>query len=147
MGFVFDAQTGTMRNDLNMPSILGQLVDARCYLSDGYAWFFYQQLAGGHTTNHCVVIDRKGIVVATANTVSNDGSWLGNIGAKCAVGSLLFAATDEGIVQLKLDGSQIVEARSFPDTEPFVNQNCEIFVSQEGMYVVDPHRILRLEIT
>ena len=93
-----------------------------------------------------VCVKASGEVLATAEATAGDGSWLGSLRGKTAAGAWLFAATDDGIVRLEADAGKIVETKSFPDTEPFVNAGCHLFVGPQGLYVVTPREIRLLKI-
>jgi H/ACA ribonucleoprotein complex subunit 3 len=58
----------------------------------------------------------------------------------------LFAATDEGVVQVKVEGGVIAEKQRFPDTEPFVDTECSLLVGSDGLYVITRSEITRLTI-
>jgi H/ACA ribonucleoprotein complex subunit 3 len=146
VNFVFDALHRGLNDTVKLPPIRGQMIDARCYFADGQCWFLWTSQEVGVRKNNCVVIKKDGTVLAYAEAPEGDDSWLGTIGAKCATGPVLLAATDEGIVQVKVDGSTIVEAQKFPETEPYVDTGCSLFVGDGGLYVVTRQEILHLKI-
>jgi H/ACA ribonucleoprotein complex subunit 3 len=100
----------------------------------------------GRSLNRCVSIRADGSVEAAAAAVTGDGSWLAAIHATAAVGPLLFSATDLGVVRVEVDGARLVAARTFPETEPFVDSTCHLLPVPEGLYVVDRGevRLLRM---
>jgi hypothetical protein len=93
-----------------------------------------------------VVIRRDGTIEAEAEAAQGDGSWLGVLRGKCAAEGFLLAATDEGIVRVEPAGGAIVQTRSFPDTEPFVDAACGLFAGPQGLYVVGRQEIRVLTI-
>mgnify|MGYP001595062260 CR=1 FL=1 len=92
------------------------------------------------------MINKKGLVEGMAETTAGDGSWLSNIYGKCALGSMLFSATDDGIVRVEIDGGQIVKTKEFPDTEPFVDATTQLFIGKEGLYAVRGKEVMLLKI-
>jgi hypothetical protein len=146
VGFVFDPMKRGMNDTVKLPPIHGQLIDSSCYFSKDRAWFFWSAQESGRRINHTIVIRPNGTVEGHAQTEDGDGSWLGTIHGKCATGNVLLCATDDGIVQVKHDGTTIVETKKFPDTEPFVSSDATLLVGQEGLYVVESRRITLLKI-
>lgn len=146
VGFVFDVKNRGINDTVKLPPMKGQLVDTRCFFSKDRAWFLWMGQESGVRTNHCISVKKDGTVVGHAQATEGDGSWLGTIGAKCAIGDILFAATDEGVVQVKADGSNITETQRFPDTEPFVDTECSLLVGKDGLYVITRSEITRLTI-
>ncbi|MEK9173440.1 MAG: hypothetical protein AAB594_02630 [Patescibacteria group bacterium] len=146
VAFVFDAEHRGINDNVKITRLRGQLVDSTCVFGDSRAWFFVATRESGKTINHCFVIARTGEVEAVADAEDGDGSWLGTIRGKATTGSMLFAPTDEGIIRLQIENSQIKEAARFPDTEPFVDSGSQLFVTKSGIYVVDRNEITQLTI-
>jgi hypothetical protein len=146
VGFVFDIKNRGINDTVKLPSMRGQLVDTRCYFSNERAWFLWMSQENGVRTNHCIVLKKDGTVLAHSQTVEGDGSWLGTIGGKCALADILITATDEGLVQVGVDGADIVEKQRFPDTEPFVDSGSSIFPGDGGIYVVSRGEISHITI-
>jgi hypothetical protein len=55
---------------------------------------------------------------------------------KCAVGDVLFCATDAGLTRVELRQARLEAIRDFPDAEPFVDTDCQLFVTRNGLSVV-----------
>jgi tRNA A-37 threonylcarbamoyl transferase component Bud32 len=147
VAFVFDAERRGINDNVKLSTIRGQVVDATCRFTKDRCWFFIATREGGRTVNRCMVILSGGNIEAEASAVDGDGSWLGSLRAKCAVGNFLLAATDDGLVRVEPDAKQIVETKRFPDAEPFVDAGCHLFPGKEGLYVVDPHEIRLLQMS
>lgn len=146
VAFVFDVNARGINDTVALPTLGGHLVDATCAFSREYCWVFTSVHTGGMTTNRCTVIDRHGVVRATAQAHEGDDSWLGTLRGKAATGDSLLASTDDGIVRVRLDGNAIVVAQEFPDTEPFVNAHVHLHAAREGLYAVGHNDITLLQI-
>jgi hypothetical protein len=144
--FVFDAKRAGIKDSLKLPLPKGQLIDATCVFTDAYGWFFIATQEAGKIIHLCLLLDANGKLLAEALAESGDGTWLGNIRGKCVAGKFLFSATDDGIVRIEASGSAIAATKEFPDTEPFVNANCQLFAGREGIYVIDRQEIRLLKI-
>lgn len=145
--FVFDAvRTHSLKDGVPVPRLVGQLVDSTCVFAGDRAWFFVATQEKGRTINRCVLIRQNGTVEAAAEAEEGDGSWLSRIRGKCAAGNFLLSATDNGVVRVDAGSSGLQVSRAFPDTEPFVHEECHLFADTNGLIVVDRHevRILRL---
>lgn len=147
IAFIFDANNRGINDSVKLPHMGDQLISTRCYFAKDRCWFLWSAQYGSVRKNNCIVIKRDGSVIASSQAIDGDGTWLGTIGAKTAAGDFLLAATDEGIVQLKVDTGAIVETKRFPDTEPYVSTDCSLFAGSDGLYVVTLREILRLTIS
>lgn len=145
-GFVFDTELRGLKDSVNITPMRGQLLKARAYFSTKRVWFFTSLERGGKTINRVEVITKEGMVEAAAEALEGDGSWLGNIRGKCALGDFLLSATDDGIVRVEMANGQLFVAKTFPDTEPFVDAETELFASAEGLYAVESQEIKLLKI-
>lgn len=150
VAFTFRTDAPGLNDSVKIPPVRGQLIDATCCFGKDRAWLTTSAQEGGVIKNQMVCIKSTGEVLATAEATAGDGSWLGALRGKTAAGALLFAATDDGIVRLEVDASGLVGrikvTREFPDTEPFVNAGCHLFVGPQGLYVVSPREIKLLKI-
>lgn len=146
VAFVFDSERRGINDNVKISRLRGQLIDSTCIFGDNRAWFFVATRESGKTINRCIIVTQTGEVVANAEAEEGDAGWLGSIRGKAAVGSMLFAPTDEGIIRLQIENDQIREAARFPDTEPFVDSGSQLFVTKLGIYVVDRNEITQLTI-
>lgn len=146
-GFVFDVERRAINDDVKIPSIRGQLINSTATFSKNLVWFFTTTQFGGRTINHCTVINSDGKVLANAEAQAGDDSWLGLITGKCAIGEMLFSATDDGIVRGELSGDRIVVVREYPDTEPFVHTGSYLFPHPEGLVAITGQEIYILKIS
>lgn len=144
--FVFDADSGLLKDGLAVAPVKGQLLDATCEFSSDKCWFFTSVQFNGNTINRCVVLDKSGNVLGMAEENATADTWLRSLRGKCAVGHSLFSTTDEGIVRIECANGAISLTRSFPDTEPFVDENCRLFPGKDCLHVVTKNEIRKLRI-
>jgi H/ACA ribonucleoprotein complex subunit 3 len=145
VAFVFDARRTGLNDTVALPPLRGQLVDATCVFTDSRCWLFVATRADGKTTHCCAVITADGATEALADAEAGDGSWLGTLRGKYAVGRYLFSPTDEGIVRVELRQGQLVQRTRFADSEPFVDSACRLFGAADGVYVVQRQAIWLLK--
>ena len=147
-GFVFDVRRPGINDRVPLPPIRGTLIDATCAFSDHLAWFMLSVQENGVIKRLCYVVSDEAGLVAQTSAVQGDGSWLGDgIRGRLAIGQDLYAATDEGIVRVKIiAGIGIVPDRQFPDTEPFVSADTQLLPDKGGIIAVSPHEIVLLQI-
>lgn len=91
--------------------------------------------------HQCFLVSAAGQLLASAEAIPGDGSWLGTLPGKDAAGAWLFAPTDNGIVRVEAQGAQLLPTRFFAETEPFVDSGCQVYVSPHGMLVIDQQDI------
>ena len=144
--FVFDTNSGGLNDSVKLPKIQGQIIDSTCVLSDNLAWFFVKSQTNGRTINRVFVVGSDGKFLGEAEASDGDGSWLGTIRGKCAMGNMLMAATDDGIVIVVMKNGQISVAKEFPDTEQFVDTGYHLFPIEKDVFVVSRNEITRLQI-
>jgi len=147
VAFVFDADRSGINDNVKLPKLRGQLLDSTCFFTEKRCWFMASLKDQGKIINHCVVILRTGEIEASCEyTLDDENDWLSVLRGKCVAGNFLLAATDEGIVKVEVIGNKIAKTKTFPDTEPFVDTSCHLFLSQEGLYVVSQKEIKLLKI-
>lgn len=146
VAFVFDAKRRGLNDTVKLPALPGQLVDATCTFGKDRCWFFISLQEGGKTVNRCLLIRPDGNVEASAQAEEGDPSWLGSIRGKCAAGSFLFSATDDGVVRLDVQSGSMQVTAGFPDTEPFVDASSQLFSAKDGLYVVTQKEVIHLSI-
>lgn len=147
VAFVFDANRAGINDNVKLPRMRGQLVDSTCVFGKDRCWFFYSTSNRGKITNYCSIVRSDGTVEASGEAENHDGSWLGTIRGKCAASNFLLAATDDGIVKVEPNNGQIVITKEFPNSEPFVDSQSNLFPGVDGLYVVGKREIVRLVIT
>jgi H/ACA ribonucleoprotein complex subunit 3 len=100
----------------------------------------------GKILHRVFVIRPDGEVIATDEGEKNSDSWLGSIHGHFAIANFLLVATDGGIIRVETHQNRIVKTREFPDTEPFVSQDSQLFATGEGLFVVDTQSIRLLHL-
>lgn len=145
--FVFNAFSRGLNDKVPIVPIKGKLLGAKAYFSHHKVWLFLSIEEKGKTLHRCLVITDRGLVEGESEGRAGDGSWLSTLRGKCAVGDFLFSASDEGIVRIENINRTPVVTKEFPDTEPFVSSESELFATNDGLYVVDLQEIKLLKIT
>jgi hypothetical protein len=134
--FLFDVERKGLRDGLSLPWPSGQLLDAAALFDGDAVWLLLAEESGGRTVHHAVLLGADGAVKASARADAGDGSWLGTLGGKCAVGGALFCATDAGLTRVELRQGRLEPMREFPDAEPFVDSGSGLLMGREGLTVV-----------
>ena len=147
VAFVFRPGENGLYDQVKLPALRGQIVDAYCLFSQSRAWLFVQVRDSGKSINHCVVINQDGKVEAQTSAEQGAGGWLSDLRGKCVSGKNLLVPTDDGVVRVALENGQLTEVESFPDTESLIDSNCQLQVGADGLYVVKGKEILLLKIT
>jgi serine/threonine protein kinase len=147
VSFTFTGKARSLNDNVKLPPLRGQLIDAGAVFAKDRCWFFVAMNTSGVIRNHCFLLRQNGTVEGQAVVTSGDGSWLSHLplGA-AAVGDKLLVPTDDGIVQMACQAGTISEAKRFPDTEPFVDSQSRLFVGKDGLYVVSTNEIHKLTI-
>lgn len=145
IAFVFDTNQPGMNDRVQLPILPGQLITANCTFSDHYGWLFLTTQTQGQIHHICMVIQADGAVVATAQACDDSDHWLTLTGrCGCAIGNFLLVPTDDGIVRIEIQQGQLLQTKSFPDTEPFVDKTCQLLPASQGLYVVESQVITKL---
>jgi H/ACA ribonucleoprotein complex subunit 3 len=148
IAFVFDVDKVGINDRVQLPRWQGQLIHANCSFSSDFCWLFLTTQEQGQIIHRCVVIQSNGAIAAMAQTRTGDDHWLTKIrhGQPCAIANFLLAATDEGILRVELQQGRLVLAKTFVETEPFVDSQCQLLPAPEGLYVVSERQIQKLKL-
>ena len=141
VAFVFGADRGGLADTVRLPYPAGQVLDHEVVFSDKHVWVIFAVRAAGKTVHVAARLGAEGGIDATAQAEAGDGSWLGTLGGKCAVGGLLLCPTDMGIVRVEAQGGALVETQRFAETEPLVNAASALHAGPDGLFVVEPRMI------
>ncbi len=131
---------GGLREGSLLPALDGRAIDTSAVVGDDRAWLFTTEIAAGQTRTRCILVAADGGLLASAD----DPDWLPGAAGACAVGEQLFVPTDAGLIRVDRDGDRLAAARSFPDTEPFIDAGARLLADPTGLYVATARRILRL---
>jgi serine/threonine protein kinase len=143
VSFVFDTHRQGINDCVKLPRYSGQLLDATCTFTSDRCWFFWATQEHNQIFHHVAIIHANGSIEAITTQPSNT-PWLSNLHGKCAAGNFLLVATDDGIIRVEPENGQILPTKTFPETEPFVNANSQLFLAPQGLYVVNSHQIHQL---
>lgn len=146
VAFVFDAERGGLFDTVRLPFLPGEITDADCVFDHETAFVSIAARHRGRAIHQCIAVARDGAVLAAAEGPGDDGSWLGAVRGKCAVGGVLLAPSDGGVARVEVRDGALVETRAFPDTEPFVDSSTRLFAGQGGLFAVSDNEIHTLRI-
>ena len=123
----------------------------RCYFTDSLCWIIYLYKKGPDIHTACTVITRSEVVahmdVKQGTAASQGMGWLDiSIHGKCAIGRSLIVATDSGLIKVDLRKHDAEQVKSFPDTEPWVEEGSELLLTKGGIASVREKTIHLLEI-
>jgi hypothetical protein len=146
VGFVFDATSRGLRDDVRLPRIGGQLLDANAVFTNERCWLFLATQEAGRVRHRCTVIRRDGQVEATREIEPDGDDWLSHITGAAASSSFLLVPTDDGIVRVEPDRGSLAVTATFPDTEGLVDASTRLIVTREGVLAIDRNSVRRLRI-
>ena len=149
--FVFDGHRARINDQVPFSGWPGQLLQATCAFSQRLCWLFLITQEQEQRRVHCRVITSQGTVVATATGKQHQTHWLTQLGLSlalgadpcpfCAVDDFLLAATDDGIVRIKLHQGQLTLDRMFPETEAHVDASCHLRAGSRGLWIIRERQI------
>lgn len=118
---VFDAHRAGFKST-SLPPSFDSVIDAQCFVGDDAAWLILSQQDGRGVVNRCYVIDSRAQLLATAEARRGDGTWLGTITtAAHADGNRLVTPIPRiGVIQLGINGGQVVQGAVYPDSSRLV---------------------------
>ncbi len=144
IGFVFDANRRGIRDDVVLPRIRGQVIDATALFTSERCWFLLATHEEGRIRHRCTVLRRDGSVEATIVVEPTDGHWLAHIHGHAAAGESLLVATDDGIVRATVDAGTIGVTATFPDTQGLVGGGTSLVAAPDALYAVEGERVISL---
>jgi H/ACA ribonucleoprotein complex subunit 3 len=145
--FVFDTAYRGINENVTVPPITGQLINATASICRDRIWFFQTVNEQGRRHNRCYLIGGDGTVQAKAQTTAGDGSWLGKITGTLAAGNFLLAATDDGVVRIEPNGNRLAPAKRFSDTDHIVDSTTHLLPGNGGLTAVNRRSIWNLTIS
>jgi len=150
--FVFDAHRLALKDSVPLPRWPGELVHATCTFSPQFAWLFLTVQHQGQIQLLCHVITPTGAIVATAESATTP--WLTQLQSSsrsdrclyCAINHFLLAATDQGIIKIEIQQTDLVQTQIFAETEPFVDSSCQLIPHPDGLWVIQSNAITLLKL-
>ena len=145
-GIVFQPQSKAFGKEVALPAIIAKILDMTAVFSREFVWFLVTVEENGVRTNRAYAISKDGKLEARSEAPVGDGSWLGTIRGKCAVGKLLFSPTDDGIVRTEMNAGDLSATKSFADTSRFVDGSSQLFLNPKGeIFAITDSRIWSLK--
>lgn len=118
----------------------GRVVDAEAVFDAEHALLSVASEAGGVELVQRWLFDGRGQLLGRSSG--------GQRGRAALLAGRVLLGTDAGLLALRLDSGHLVEAASFPDTQPFVGAEDELLPQPDGsIYVVGTREILHLSLT
>jgi H/ACA ribonucleoprotein complex subunit 3 len=141
-GFMFDEVSKVINDNVHLPFIKGEIIDAKTYFSDSIAWLCIATKDQSKYINHCIVLDKQGKILTHINDETMEQPWLSHTKGKSASANYLFCPTDDGIMRVAIDTNGHLETKIFVDTEHHVNEQSRLLVSPMGIYVIKRNKII-----
>jgi hypothetical protein len=145
VAFVFRPDRRGLNDQVPVPRLRGQLVDAHAVVGDERAWLFLRTSFAGRDSIVTLVIGADG-ALAAARTDDAAASRTGLARGAVAAGPHLFAPTDDGVVRLEVVARDVAITRTFPDTAELVSAGDELFLGPAGLDVRTSDGAFRLEL-
>ncbi len=144
--FLFDANATGINDRVVIPAFHGQLMDAWCRFARDRFWFGVKVSDRGVLRQHLWMLRRDGTVEAAIAHGGAGDHWIASSSHAAAVGSILLVPTDDGIVRVEATNGTLAVARTYPDTELFVDADTWLLSGPDGLYAVHRDGIVRLVI-
>jgi H/ACA ribonucleoprotein complex subunit 3 len=149
--FLFDTEDGS-RSEMDILSVLsGTLIDMRCSFSEEQLWLFLTVQEKRKLINRAALIRRDGALLASSEEEQGSNSWLGSLGGKTAAAlprkeggkqEVLFATTNDGIVQVEKDAANLAVTRTYPGTTSLVHHGVDnLLFSTLGLHAWNTQEI------
>jgi hypothetical protein len=122
-----------------------RLVEAWCTTDSSHALVVLVTERDGKINHAMHLVGKDGAHLAHASGSPAEHRMLASVRGKALLGGRVVTATDEGLLALRVDSGRFVEGTLFPDTQPFVSSDVELFAGSGGwVYVVAAQEILEL---
>lgn len=144
--FIFPTERQGMNDDLRLPEIEGQIIDADAVFSDSHVLFSISAMESGKVFNSMHLIDARGNLIASLKEEEANSKILSSIRNKVLGGNRVIASTDEGLVLIEADKGILREAKVFTDTEPFSSNALQLHLASSGIYAVSAREIKLLKL-
>jgi H/ACA ribonucleoprotein complex subunit 3 len=146
VAFIFNSRNPGINDDIKIPAIVGQLTDAECVFSETHALLLFSTMESGKAFNSMHLLSANGNLVASAKEKKDDSRMLSKIHNKTLGGDRIISANEDGLSLIKAEQGFFQETQLFSDTEPFVDEEMQIFSAPDGIYVVSEKEIKLLKL-
>jgi hypothetical protein len=146
--FAFLVQPGRAGlREVKLPHLIGRLVDAEAVFDDGHVLLSCVLEADGKETTSLWLFGADGTLRAQATGPTTERMFAGARGRALLHGRVV-AATDEGLLSLKIDAGHLIEGTLFTDAEPFVSAGDELYPQSDGsLYAVSTSEVVQLTLS
>ncbi|MGH2343890.1 MAG: hypothetical protein ACRDG4_01600, partial [Chloroflexota bacterium] len=117
-----------------LPRQAGTLERIHCLFGAGCVWLLQARREHGRVLHSCLLFDRRGGLVASAEEEAGAGSWLDAPWGAVASGHALFVAGDH-LLRIGAAGRTLAIDREFSDTAPYVDSTVTLLPGPTGIYV------------
>ncbi len=146
--FLFGLHHGGLNDSLPLPRLKGQLIGASAVLSAARAFLRLTTHESGRRVHRALAFGRDGAALGSAEASEGepDWPWLDALPFGCAPGEALFVPTDEGLCRVEARSGRLLQVRTFPDTEPFLDARCQLLPARGGLHVISNKEIALLQL-
>ncbi len=146
--FAFIVQPGRAGlREVKLPHLKGHLVDAEAVFDEAHVLLSCVLEVDGKETTSLWLFAADGTLRAEGSGSSSERMFAGARGRALLHGRVV-AATDEGLLSLKVDGGRLIEGTLFTDTEPFVSAGDELVPQTDGsLYAVGTREVVQLTLS
>lgn len=146
--FIFNAKLGNnfrnvLHNSRTLFRLQGALLDSQVVFSERYVWFLAHTQTKQEQIELFVIDNQTAEVIYTQTHEYSTDHWLGGLKGRTAFGSLLFCPTDNGIISFNVETSL---EKTYHDTDSYVGANSHLFLSQNGLLVLNTKQIWNLNL-
>jgi len=133
--------------EVKLPHLKGRLVEADAVFDEAHVLLSCVLEVDGRETTFLFLFAADGTLVADASGPRSERMFA-NAHGRALLHGRVVAATDEGLLSLKVDGGRLVEGTLFADTEPFVSAGDELYPQPDGsLYAVGTREVLQLTLS
>ena len=145
-GFLMTPGRAGLR-EVKLQHLKGRLVDANAVFDDAHVLLSCVLELDGRETTFLFLVSADGALIAEANGPRSERMFA-NAHGRALLHGRVVAATDEGLLSLKVDGGRLVEGTLFADAEPFVSAGDELYPQPDGsLYVVGTREVVQLTLS
>ena len=145
--FIFSPHSRGINDGIAFPPISGQLLSMHCHFAGENCWIAWETQDSGQHIAHLALLNASGEIAATQKKQLSEAPWMSGLRGALAMESYLLAPTDEGIVRVEPLQGTLMPAKTFADTEPFVNSGTQLLSGRGGLYAVHERSIYHLKFT